>query len=237
LIEKVFLALVAWLLLDVLIALGWSRVKNKSEAHHRGGEVLADDSAASAFMFEPNLDLSDFVTVGFHPFWDHALVSPASNVAWVVAFRGDAVSTDMGAHPDRSAVSGTERREGDPVRGSPFDSTGRHVSEHLPRRPTRLCHRRVPLTTNLAGAVSPLEAGWSHEARTAAVELANASAFGALWVAQYVILDRLVFRQEKPDIDSRDRSDRPGHWAMAARLDGALECESFDLETVEATPG
>jgi len=73
--------------------------------HHnyRGGEVLADDSSASAFMFAADLDLRQFVTVGFHPYWERALASPSTNVAWTVAFPGDAVSRDMSAHPDRFA--------------------------------------------------------------------------------------------------------------------------------------
>ena len=69
--------------------------------HYRGGEVLADDSAASSFMFAANLDLKQFVSPGAHPFWDEALVAPARHVAWVVALPGDAVTQDMAAHPDR----------------------------------------------------------------------------------------------------------------------------------------
>jgi hypothetical protein len=69
--------------------------------HYRGGEILADDSAASSLMFASNLDLRQFVTIGFHPFWEHAIVSPAKNVAWAVSYPGDAVTADMTAHPDR----------------------------------------------------------------------------------------------------------------------------------------
>ena len=71
--------------------------------HHNyiGGRVLADDSAASAFIFAAGLNLKDFVTVGFHPFWEHAIISPIDNVAWVVATHGDSVSQDMAAHADR----------------------------------------------------------------------------------------------------------------------------------------
>jgi hypothetical protein len=72
-------------------------------AHYHGGEILADDSAASAFIFAANLDLKEFVTVGFHPFWEHAIVAPANNVAWVVATPGDAIATDISAHGDRFA--------------------------------------------------------------------------------------------------------------------------------------
>jgi hypothetical protein len=69
--------------------------------HYRGGEVLADDSAASALMFASNLDLRQFVTVGFHPYWEQAISSPAQNVAWVVSFPKDAVAADLASHPDR----------------------------------------------------------------------------------------------------------------------------------------
>jgi hypothetical protein len=68
---------------------------------YRGGEVLADDSLASPFMFASGLDLKQFVTVGFEPWYDDALRAPDSTVAWVVAINGDAVSADMSAHPDR----------------------------------------------------------------------------------------------------------------------------------------
>jgi hypothetical protein len=69
--------------------------------HYRGGEVLADDSAASPFMFAADLDLKQFVSPGEHPFWDRALVAPARHVEWVVAFPRDAVTEDLQAHPDR----------------------------------------------------------------------------------------------------------------------------------------
>ena len=69
--------------------------------HYRGGEVLADDSAASSLMFSSNLNLDQFITVGFHPYWEHAIADPARHVAWVVAYPNDAVSTDLHDHPDR----------------------------------------------------------------------------------------------------------------------------------------
>jgi hypothetical protein len=69
--------------------------------HYRGGEVLADDSAASPFMFEADLNLNQFVSPGAHPFWENALASPSRHVAWVVAFPADAISKDLSLHPDR----------------------------------------------------------------------------------------------------------------------------------------
>lgn len=69
--------------------------------HYRGGEILADDSAASPLMFASQLDLRQFVTPGAHPYWEHALDSPGRNVQWAVAYPEDAVSADMAAHPGR----------------------------------------------------------------------------------------------------------------------------------------
>ena len=69
--------------------------------HYRGGEVLADDSVASSFMFASGLDLSQFVTVGFHPYFARAIADPSAHVAWVVAYPGDAVTADLAAHPGR----------------------------------------------------------------------------------------------------------------------------------------
>jgi putative flippase GtrA len=37
-------------------------------------------------------------------------------------------------------------------------------------------------------------AGWSTTARTVAAEVASIATFGSLWVIQYVLLDRLLFR-------------------------------------------
>jgi hypothetical protein len=69
--------------------------------HYRGGAILADDSAASSLMFATGLDLKQFVTVGFHPYFAQALADPAHHVAWVVAYPGDAVTADLTAHPNR----------------------------------------------------------------------------------------------------------------------------------------
>jgi hypothetical protein len=69
--------------------------------HYRGGEILADDSAASSVMFASYLDLKEFVSPGFHPFWEEALADPSDHVEWVLAFPGDAVTTDLRTHPGR----------------------------------------------------------------------------------------------------------------------------------------
>jgi putative flippase GtrA len=41
-------------------------------------------------------------------------------------------------------------------------------------------------------------AGLSGTARTVAIEAANIGAFGSLWIAQFLILDRVLFRQPSP---------------------------------------
>ena len=69
--------------------------------HYRGGSVLADDSAASSLMFTSGLDLRQFITIGFHPYWGHAIADPSNHVAWVVAYPRDAVTTDLEQHPER----------------------------------------------------------------------------------------------------------------------------------------
>ena len=76
-------------------------IANYLRTHYRGGEILADDSAASSVMFASDLDLKEFVSPGFHPFWEEALADPSAHVQWVLAFPGDAVTTDMGTHPGR----------------------------------------------------------------------------------------------------------------------------------------
>jgi len=69
--------------------------------HYKGGEILADDSTASSLIFASHLDLRQFVTAGFHPFWEQALASPSTRVTWLVAYPGDAITSDLHAHPDR----------------------------------------------------------------------------------------------------------------------------------------
>lgn len=80
--------------------------------HYRGGEILADDSAASSLIFASNLDLRQFITVGFHPYWEHAISSPAKNVVWAVSYPGDAVTADLTAHPDRFSDFHLQFRQG-----------------------------------------------------------------------------------------------------------------------------
>jgi hypothetical protein len=79
---------------------------------YRGGEILADDSSASGIMFASGLNLKQFVTVGFHPYYEEAMANPAGEVHWVLAFDGDAISDAIGQHPDRFAAFHLVVREG-----------------------------------------------------------------------------------------------------------------------------
>ena len=51
-----------------------------------------------------------------------------------------------------------------------------------------------------AAAASATHAGWGTATRTAVVELANVAAFGSLWIVQYVVLDRVLFRRRPPNL-------------------------------------
>lgn len=49
-----------------------------------------------------------------------------------------------------------------------------------------------------AAAQAADQAGMSTLGRTLAVELANVAAFGSLWVVQFLVLDRILFRRPDP---------------------------------------
>jgi putative flippase GtrA len=49
--------------------------------------------------------------------------------------------------------------------------------------------------------------GFSGTARTLAVEAANIAAFGSLWIAQFLILDRVLFRHPSPPALAHGRED------------------------------
>ncbi|PWU17885.1 MAG: hypothetical protein C5B48_15425 [Candidatus Rokuibacteriota bacterium] len=72
-------------------------------AHYEGGRVLADDSASSTVVWGADLDLREFVTPGFHPYWEDAIRAPAHHVRWALSVTGDAVSRDFVEHPERFA--------------------------------------------------------------------------------------------------------------------------------------
>ncbi len=50
------------------------------------------------------------------------------------------------------------------------------------------------VSTAAVGLASARTLTWGHWAHTASVLLANVAAYGSLWVAQYVLLDRVLFR-------------------------------------------
>ncbi len=59
---------------------------------------------------------------------------------------------------------------------------------------TALSFAGLLVSTVAVGLASHRTQGWGHWAHTLAVEFANLAAFGSLWVVQYVVLDRLLFR-------------------------------------------
>ena len=69
--------------------------------NYHGGEVLADDADDTPFIFASGLDLKEFVTVGFQPWYDDAMRDPAAHVEWIAASDNDAIDQNMHANPDR----------------------------------------------------------------------------------------------------------------------------------------
>jgi putative flippase GtrA len=53
------------------------------------------------------------------------------------------------------------------------------------------------LTVHLASTWAQ-QSGWGRLARTSAVEAASVATFGSLWVLQYVLCDRVLFRSREP---------------------------------------
>jgi putative flippase GtrA len=54
------------------------------------------------------------------------------------------------------------------------------------------------LSTLAVAAVARLGRDWSGVAKAVALPAANIAAFGIVWVAQFVLLDRVVFRSRRP---------------------------------------
>jgi hypothetical protein len=68
---------------------------------YQGGGILADDASAAGVILASGLNLSAFVTVGFHPYFEDAMAAPAQHVEWVVAYDGDAIAQAIAQHPER----------------------------------------------------------------------------------------------------------------------------------------
>jgi len=62
------------------------------------------------------------------------------------------------------------------------------------------------LTVSLAAAWAS-HAGVGGTMRTVAIEAASVAAFGSLWIAQFVILDRILFRPAPTDLLTEQRSE------------------------------
>jgi hypothetical protein len=95
------------------VASGQTALTATTLAHdYHGGGILADDFSASGVMFASGLNLRQFVTVGFHPYFEQAMADPRRHVTWVLAFDGDAISHAIEQHPDRFAAFQIVLREG-----------------------------------------------------------------------------------------------------------------------------
>ncbi|MDQ6919993.1 MAG: hypothetical protein M3170_00085 [Candidatus Dormibacteraeota bacterium] len=69
--------------------------------HYHGGSILADDYLASPMMFASGIDLREFITVGYRPYYENALRVPDRNVQWIVRIFTDDVDKTMREHPER----------------------------------------------------------------------------------------------------------------------------------------
>jgi putative flippase GtrA len=92
------------------------------------------------------------------------------------------------------------------------------------------------LSVHMVNTVA-LGARWSRDGRTVTVEAANVTAFGAVWVVQYVILDRLVFGRAGNGLSVVDGGRAEGHWSLAVDRGAHLEPESLELQPANVTAG
>jgi putative flippase GtrA len=74
--------------------------------------------------------------------------------------------------------------------------------------------------TVAVGVAADQTSGWSHWGYTAAVLSANVAAYGTLWIVQYQLLDRVLFRNRTGEPPGRAGSLGPNAGQMAPPSDG-----------------
>jgi putative flippase GtrA len=100
-----------------------------------------------------------------------------------------------------------------------WTSTGRRslVGQIMPF--CALSFTGLVVSTVAVGMASGRTAGWSHWSHTVAVLSANVAAYGALWVVQYQMLDRVLFRTRTPSPGPLSTPDAPAPDSQATAFE------------------